>query len=339
MKSGLGRAFVVGAMVLGMLAAIPARAESIKIGISKLLSYPAVPIAIARGYFKEQGLDAEMVYFDSAQPIAVGVASGSVDFGVAGVSAGFFALAGQGQLRLIASSGLELPGFYNLGYLVSNKAYDAGLKSLKDAPGHSLAVTQVGTALHYSLGLLAEKYGFDIKTVAVRPLQSNSNVIAALTGGQVDMGIMPATPTLGPIAHGDFKRLGWVSDVAPGSTGSLVFTSTKSANERGDVVKRFLIAYRKAAHDFHEAFATSDDQRKDGPTAPAVLAILADFTGVPAEKIDPAMPYVDAQGRFSAADIAHQVAWYQSQGMLKADIKAEDLIDMRYVIALPKPKG
>ncbi len=61
--------------------AVPAQAESIKVGISKLLSYPAVPIAIERGYFKEQGIDASMEYFDSAQPIAVAVASGSVDFG------------------------------------------------------------------------------------------------------------------------------------------------------------------------------------------------------------------------------------------------------------------
>jgi len=332
MINRLGSAiFAIGAACLLSLAA-PARAESIKIGISKLLSYPAVPIAIARGYFKDQGLDAEMVYFDSAEPIAVGVASGSTDFGVAGVSAGFFALAGQGQLRLIASSGLEMPGFYNLGYLVSNRAYDAGLKSLKDVPGHSVAVTQVGTALHYSLGLLAEKYGFDLRSVELRPLQSNSNVIAALTGGQVDVAIMPATPTLTPLEHGNFKRLGWVSDVAPGSTGSLVFTSTKDANEHSDVVRRFLVAYRKATHDFHEAFATADNQRKDGPTAPAVLAILENFTGVPAAKIDAAMPYVDAQGRLSAPEIAHQIAWYQAQGFLKPGVKAEDIIDNRFAI-------
>ena len=339
MKSGWGRvSLVAGAMVMGILGAAPARAESIKIGISKLLSYPCVPIAVAKGYFKEQGLDPEMVYFDSAEPIAVGVASGSTDFGVAGVSAGFFALAGQGQLKLIASSGLEMPGFYNLGYLVSNKAYDAGLKSLKDVPGHSVAVTQVGTALHYSLGLLAEKYGFDLKSVELRPLQSNSNVIAALTGGQVDVGVMPATPTLTPLEKGSFKRLGWVSDVAPGSTGSLVFTSTKNANERGDVVKRFLIAYRKAAQDFHAAFATADNQRKDGPTAPDVLAILQNFTGVPAAKADAAMPYVDAQGRLNTAEIQHQIAWYEAQNFLKPGIKAESLIDQRYAIGMVAAK-
>ena len=79
-------------------------AEHIKVGISRLLGYPGVPIAIDRGYFAKQGLDVEMVFFDSAQPIAIAVASGDVQFGTAGMSASFYNLAGQGQLKLIASS-------------------------------------------------------------------------------------------------------------------------------------------------------------------------------------------------------------------------------------------
>src|SRR5579862_2101842 len=176
-------------------AAGSADAETVKVGLSKLLSYPGVPIAIERGYFKEQGIDAEMVFFDSAQPIAVGVASGGVDFGVAGLSAGFYTLAAQGQLRLIAASAGEQPGFYNLTFLVSNKAYDGGLKSVRDLPGHDVAITQLGTSLHYSIGLAAEKYGFAMSAINIRPLQSNSNVIAALTGNTIPIAVMPNTPT------------------------------------------------------------------------------------------------------------------------------------------------
>src|SRR5512135_1870786 len=100
MKRSLGLLAV--ACLIAAAGHAPAQAESIKVGLSKLLSYPAVPIAIDRGYFKEQGIDAEMVFFDSAQPVAVAVASGSVDFGVSGLSAAFYTLAGQGQLRMIA---------------------------------------------------------------------------------------------------------------------------------------------------------------------------------------------------------------------------------------------
>jgi len=62
------------------------QAETVKVGLSKLVSYPGVPIALQRGYFKEQNLDVQMVFFDGAQPIGVGVASGDIDFGVSGLS-------------------------------------------------------------------------------------------------------------------------------------------------------------------------------------------------------------------------------------------------------------
>lgn len=337
-SAGAARAIALGFLTCGAIAALsatgaaPAQAESIKIGLSKLLSYPAVPIAIDRGYFKAEGIDAEMVFFDSAQPIAVGVASGGVDFGVSGLSAGFYTLGGQGQLRLLASSSGEQPGFYNLTFLASNKAYDAGLKSVKQLAGHDVAITQVGTSLHYSLGLSAAKFGIPLSAIEVKPLQSNSNVIASLRGGTVDAAVMPGTPTLALVAKGEIKRLGWVGDLTPGWTGSALFTATKTANERGDLVKRFLIAYRKGMRDYHDAFTGPDGKRKDGPGAPALLAFLSKYTGIPAENIDKAVPYIDAQGRLDAADIAKQIAWYKSQNLLKGEVDAKKLIDSRYAI-------
>jgi len=312
-----------------------AQAESVKIGLSKLISYPGVPIAIQRGYFKEQNLDAEMVFFDSAQPISVGVASGDIDFGVSGLSAGFYSLAAQGQLKIIAASAGEAPGFYNLTFVASNKAFDAGLKSVKDLPGRNVAITQLGTSLHYSIGLAAEKYGFPMSAVNIRPLQSNTNVIAALSGGTVDAAVMPSTPTLNPVAKGEIKRVAWVGDVTPDWMGAALFTGTKTANERGDMVKRFLVAYRKGTRDYHDAFSTPDEKRKDGPDAPAMLKLLSDFAGVPEKAIDATTPFIDRDARIDVGDVAHQIAWYSAQGLLKGEIKAEDLVDMRYATTMP----
>jgi len=338
MKKNLARALLFSALAACALGPGARADDHIKVGISKLLSYPAVPIALARGYFKEQGIEPELVIFDSAQPIAVGVASGSVDFGVSGLSASFYTLAAQGQIRLIASSSGEAPGFYNLTFLASNKAYAAGLKSVKDLPGHDVAVTQLGTSLQYAIGLVAEKLGFPISKLNIRPLQSNSNVLSALTGGTIDAGIQPATPTFAIVQKGEVKRLGWVGDIAPGWMGSASFTATKTANERGDLVKRYLAAYRKGLRDYHDAFATADGKRKDSAAAPAMLKLLSDFTGVSPEDIDRAVPYVDAEGRIDQADIAKQIAWYKSQNLLKGDVKAPELIDSRYAIALNTSK-
>jgi len=316
--------------------AFPAHAEAIKVGISKLLSYPAVPIAIERGYFKEQGIDATMEYFDSAQPIAVAVAAGSVDFGVSGLSAAFYTLAGQGQLRMIAASGYEEPGFYNIVLLSSLKAYDAGLKSPKDLAGRSVAVTQLGTSLELNLGRIAQKFGVDFKSLEIKPLQSNTNVISALTGGTVDSGVIPASPALALIAKNEVKVLSWVGDDVPGNTGSAAYTGTKTANDRGDLVKRFLVAYRHGMKDFHEAFTDANGKRKDQAGAPAMLDLMAKFTGAAKDEIEKATPYVDPQGRINVPEIKSQIAWYTSQGLIKGKVDADELIDKRYAVPLPE---
>jgi NitT/TauT family transport system substrate-binding protein len=314
-----------------------AHAETVKVGISKLIGYPGVPIAIERGYFKDQGIDAEMVYFDSAQPIAVAVASGDVQFGTAGMSAGFYTLAGHGQLKLIASSVGDQSGFFNLAYVVSTKAWDSGLKTPADLKGRTVAVTQVGTSLHYAIGGAAKRYGFAISDVTVKPLQSNSNVLSALSGGTVDAAVMPGSPILPPIQKGEIKLLAWVADVAPNPLGSATFVSTKEANEHGDTVKKFLIAYRHGVKDFHDAFTTADGKRQDQPTAPAILDIMSKFTGIAPAELLKAAPYVDAEGRLDPGAVADQVAWYSAQGLIKDKIDADALIDKRF--AVPFPSG
>lgn len=329
------------AAILAVLAAgAPAQAaDRIKVGISRLLGYPGVPIAIDRGYFAQQGLDVEMVIFDSAQPISVGVASGDLDFGVSGMSAGFYTLAAQGQLRLIADSAGEAPGFHAIAYFASPKAYAAGLTSPQDFPGHSIAVTQLGTSLQYSIAIAAEHFGYPLSAVTIKPLQSNTIVLAALAGGTVDAAVLPDTTASHAVAKGDAKFIGWVSDYATTLlSASALFTNTKSANTRGDMVKRFLIAYRHGQHDFYDAFITPDGKRQDGPTAPAMIKEMETFTGASAEEIERTIPFLDPDGRVDIASIATQLGWYKAQNLVKGNIKAEDIVDTRYAIIMPPPR-
>jgi len=333
--------FVATLLAMTMLLAstgTPAHAETIKVGLSRLLGYPAVPIGVERGYFKAQGIDVEMVFFDSAQPISVGVASGDIDFGVSGMSAGFYNLAAQGQLKLIAASGGEAPGFHAMAYLASPKAYESGLTSPKDLAGHSVAITQLGTSLHYSIAVAAQKFGYPLSSVAVKPLQSNTNVIAALGGNTIDAAVLPETTAAAAIQKGDAKFIGWVSDLATSLvSASACFTATKTANGRSDLVRRFLIAYRHGLKDFHDAFISEHGKRQDGDGAPAMLKLMEDFTGTSKGEIERTIPYVDPKGAIDATSIDTQIAWYKSQNLIKSDVKASDIIDTRYAILLPTP--
>jgi NitT/TauT family transport system substrate-binding protein len=310
-------------------------AESIKIGGAKTASGGAGYIAIEKGYFAAEGLDAQLVFFDSAQPTAVAVVSGDIDIGTTGLSAGLYNLAGQGALRIIGAQGHESPGFHTIGYFVSKRAYDAGLKSLRDLAGRTFGLGQFGTPGHYVLGATAEKYGTDLATIHLVALQSNANVISAMTGGQVDGTVtVLATGYVPLIDKGDIKVLSWVGDEMPFQDRA-IFTATKTANERGDMLRRFLRAYAKGAKDFHDAFTGPDERPQDGPTAAATIALIAKWVEQSPDQVRGGIAYIDPALRVNVADVLRQIAWYKSQGMLKPDVDGNQIIDKRYVVPLP----
>jgi NitT/TauT family transport system substrate-binding protein len=312
-----------------------ASAEAIKLGVSKLASCAPIAIALDKGYFAAEGLEPQLVYFDAQQPIAVAVVSGAVDFGIAAETAALYTLAGEGQLRVIAAGPDDAPTFHYLSIVASNRAYDEGLKSLRDLPGHTDALTQLGTGLQYSLGLLAEKYGFDVASVRLLPLQSNANIASALAGGRADAAVFSSTGALPLIEKGDVKLLGWVGDETGLDQAYLFFTGKKTADERRDTVERLLRAFRKATRDYYDAFTDTSGKRADGPTAPATLAIIAKYLDQPVERVAIGLPYYDRDARVAVNSVKHQIAWYQSQRLLKGDVDADALIDRRYVIPLP----
>ena len=307
-------------------------ANKVKIGVVRSLGGAPAYIALAKGYFAAEGLDAELVFFESAQPVSVAVAGGDVDFGTTGLTAAFFNLASQGTLRIISSSTWETPGFQNSGFLVSNQAYAAGLTALKDIGGHTAAITQSGTPLHYLLAQAAAKYQIDFATMRVLLLQSNPNVATALTGGQTDVAVQTAGPAYAVIGKGGARLLGWAGDELPRQQGEAVFTSAKMANEHGDVVSRYMRAYRKAMAYVHAAFADDSDKRRDGPAADEIVALTAKYIDQSPDIVKRGFPFFDPEGRIVAQNYVDLAAWYKAQGMLKGEVDMMTLIDRRYAL-------
>jgi NitT/TauT family transport system substrate-binding protein len=324
-----------GVLLLSIAVVAPAKAETIKIGVVQTLAVGPIFVADDRGYFRDEGLDAKITYFDAAQPIAIAAASGDIDFGCTGMAAAFYSLAGQGVVKIIAAGNREMPGFKNAAYIASNRAYAAGFTSLKQLAGKTVAVTQFGSQLHYDLGLAAEKYKIPLKDIHIAALQTNTNVSSALAGGQTDLAVFPVTPTMALLSRNDAHLLGWVGDEAPYSQANTAFTSTKIANEKRDTVERFLRAFKRGAKDYHDAFADDQENRRNGPTAEAIVAILAKYTKQKVDTIDTAIPWLDAQLRLDAKDVRHQIEWFTEQGQMKAKVNPADIIDKRYVVPLP----
>jgi NitT/TauT family transport system substrate-binding protein len=323
--------FILAALLVG---AAPAHAaETIKIGVVGTTGAGPFYLAQDKGYFAAAGLEVTFVNFDAAQIVTQATVTGDVDIGAAAVSAAFYNLAAKGEIKFVGGLGREVPGFNGTAFLASNRAWDAGLTSLKDLAHHSIAVPQVGGPLHYDVALLAEKYGLDIKTIRILPLQTIPNVVSAVIGGQPDAGLMPSTFTIQLVERHQAHLLGWVGNETPWQL-SAIFVATRTADRRGPMIKALLQAYRRGAHDYRTAFAGADGKRQDGPTAPSALAVIAKYLDQPVPRVAQAIGDDDPDARLDIPDIRHQVAWFKSQGMLPADADTDAMIDRRYVLPL-----
>jgi NitT/TauT family transport system substrate-binding protein len=311
-----------------------ARADELlkaKVGVLRLSSSAPVFIAQDKGYFRDAGLEVELKFFDAAQPIAVATTSGDIDFGVTAFTAGLYNLAGKGTLKVIGGMSREKAGYPLIGYFASNNAYAKGLKTPKDLAGKRIAVTQIGSSFHYSLGLLADKYGFRLADMKVLPLQSLSNAAAALKGETVDAALLPVSTARTLMDTDGAKLIGWVGDETPWQLGAVFAAPKTLAN--GALVTRFLAALERADREYHDVIlaAVTDGKAPINAATKPLLQIIAKYTNLPLEQVVGNCAYVDPDGKLDVSNVANQIGWLQQQGFVDKGVTADAIIAKDYV--------
>jgi len=327
--AGLGAA---GAM---LSFGVPARAATkVNLGVIRLASQAPSFIAFERGYYKDEGLDVDLKYFEAAQPLAVAIASGDADYGVTAMSGGLISLAGKGAVKVIGGALTEEKGIVGAIILASNKAYEAGLTSPKELSGKSFGITTTGSSFHFMAYKIAKANNIPLSDITLRPLQKVGAVIGALSSGQIDAWAIQ--PSIGKmmISEGSAKQIGLFADYAPDYQVTTVFTSTKNAAEERAKTEAFIRAYSKAVDDYNAAFV---DKTADAAEVEAVARIVHKY-------VESDLPFETAKANLvegsqrinkglalSLNSVTEQLDWFKSEGMVKDDISPEMLFDTSYV--------
>lgn len=319
------------AAAVGLAAPAVAQGKKITLGALRFTSHSGTFVAYQREYFKQAGLDVELKFFQAAQPMAVAIASGDVDYAVTAISGGLVSLADKGAIKVIGGALSEEKGIDGQKFLASDAAYQAGVTAPAMLDGKSFGMTTAGSSFHYMGSKMAQAEGIDL---SFKPLQKVGAIIGALKTGQIDAwSIVPhiAKPLAG---SGAVHIIGNVSDYLPDYQVTTVFTSTKNASDEQEMTKNFLAGYSKGVADYNAAMIAKDGGDA-GVDEMVDLIHKYVYTDRPRDKAAPSIingtMRLNEGAKLNVASVRDQLEWFQSEGLVDADITLETLIDTSYV--------
>lgn len=302
--------------------------EKTKVSMALLRLTSSAPLFIAmdKGFFAEENIQVEPQWFDAAHPIAVATASSQVDVGATGITASLFNMAASGQkLAIVADKGREQKGYSSSALIVTADNYAKGVTSLEALKGKRVGITQKGSTFHYMIGRMLETKGMNLDDVQLIPLGKLSAVMAALESKQIDAAILNE-PNISKVQRAGYgKMVVQVGDLIPYQTSAVFYSPNFVKNE--DAAVAFMKAYNKAVNYYYDAAIA----KKDAKQLDEVVSIVSKYVKAPVEDIKLGLPYIDRDGKLLSSDIATQIEWYASHGMLKGKLDAKGVANTTFL--------
>lgn len=237
--------------------------DTLKLAIGQRGNWENAPPELGQkaGFFKKHGLALELLYTQGAGETLQAVISGSVDLGIGVGTAGVLGAYAKGApVRAIANS---MTGADDLFWYVPAAS---PIKSIKDAGGKTIAYSTSGSSTNLAVLAFIREFGVPAKPVATG---SPAATFTQTMSGQVDIGWSSPPFGVEALQQGRIRIVVRLSDVPAfrNQTVRLMIANTATAEQRRDVIDRYLQAYRE----------TLDWMYSD----PAALKAYADWVNVP----------------------------------------------------------
>ena len=302
----------------------------LRVGALRFTSHAPTFIAKERGFFADAGLDVEITFFQAAQPMAVAIAAGDVDYAMTAISGGLISLADKGALKVIGGGLSEEPGIPGQAILVSNAAFQDGVTTPADLGGRRFGMTTAGSSFHYMGSKIAQAEGVEMSFV---PLQKVGAVIGALKSGQIDAWTIVPHIAAGLVGSGEVHQIGEVADYLPGYQVTTIFGSTDDIADRAQT-QAYLDAMRAGIAVYN---ATMIDRADGDVGVEAMVDLLAPYVYPDRERDAAAGAIVAGTMRINdgaalnLGSVRDQLEWFQAEGMVDGSVTLDDLVDDSYV--------
>lgn len=277
----------------------------VRVGYVPVLVYSPLFIAIDKGYFAAQGIDAVATPFTGGADILAQNASGNLEVGLGGLGAAALNAFGRGlDLRIVASQHAESPPLATPLVVAKARLDDGTYKAVAALRGKRVAINAKGTGTEYWLQAALAKNGLamsDIQLVAL----AFDQVAAALAGGALDAAMLGEP--LVTLAEGQGLVARLADDFLTNAQGTVIYYNQRWGAANADLAARWLAAWLRGARDLGNGGYARDEN----------AAIIERWTKTPAATVRAARPPVhDPNGALNLPDMAAQQAYFLSSGAL-----------------------
>jgi NitT/TauT family transport system substrate-binding protein len=317
----ISRVLRAAAAALALIAAAASAADAqqtIRIAGLRADSMIRLYHAERAGYLAKEGLKAEFTLLGSGPAVASAVVSGSVDVGYSAVVPGIFARANNQPYKMFMTMATESGETGHQGTWIAVKDASA-VRSVKDLAGKTVAINASGALCELLVRDHLAKAGvsYDAVKKVVLPFPQMQ---AALETGNADAACLTepffAAARMAPNVKARPLVAGMVADLDPTTRVAQdgMFVRDDWGSSHKDVLRKLVKAVTRATEDFKQNPSLYRKQMveefKLKPAMAEQIAIYFDFGDLAAQ----------------ARDVQPVVAAMQRNGLLKSDIKAEDVV-------------
>jgi NitT/TauT family transport system substrate-binding protein len=331
----------VGFFVAALACSVPVASAADKISIAVVNSTSDVALFIAqdKGYYKDEGLEASFVQFDSGATMTSSLGTGQLDIGAGAASAGLYNAVERGiKIKIVADKAHNVAGAGFQALMVRKALVDSGaVKSIADLKGRKVAITAKGSSDASVLNEAMKSVGLtydDIEKVYLGFPQQ----VPALENGAIDAAISTEPTVTNLVKLGAAVRFTGDDAFYPNAQTAVIQFGGDFTDKRPAVAERFMKAYLRAVRDFNDALVNG---RLTGPGADEIVAILAKYSVVkdPVMLRTMIMHGCDPDGQLNMDSLRKDLAFFKETGDVTGPVSVDDVVDTSFVAAAVKELG
>ncbi len=310
--------------------AAPTEARApLKLTVGEVPGTPSsgIYLAMAHGYFAEEGLEVETAPFDAGERTIPALATGQIEISASGLSAGLYGAISRGaELKVVAGMSRNEPGYSSSAAVVRKDLADT-IREVPDLRGRTAGLIAPSTSFAIDAGRALRAAGMTDDDVNWTIL-SFPDQVAALSNGAIDVGFITEPFVARAVQSGIGVRWKGMDDFFPNHQLTVVMYNPDFVRDHPDAARRWLVAYLRGARDFADAFRHGRDKA-------GVIRVLVENTPIKDPSLYEVMvpSGIDPNGALNQESMNYDQDWYLSRGFIREKIDLARVVDLSYLDA------